>query len=641
MNIEQVRERLSMRPCPPGRVFGTIFFGRATYKTVNALSEAGKSGALIIFIHEEDATETVFEYDGIFAFPRGRTGEMRSGLKAIFDYFGMEEGFQLRTMSESGCERLLTEVRPLVLDILSDLKFARRSGMLHLRCVLENSRLISTMPSYTLERAKRGSGAVICCGGPSLTGQLEELRRLGGKLFIMAVGRAAMLLQEAGLEPDLVVEIDAESVLGNAESRQSFTCPLAAVPIVSPLAARRFGSFVWYGESEGNTAELLRELRGGLPEVHLSRSVVLTALDIAIKTGFDHIALIGSELSLGSGGELHAGEMGNNGDGAIKVPGNEGTEVISTPSLLGIKEALEEYIAICGHEVWNCTTGGALIAGCRRGTLNGFAAMADESKKPGFIRQGDNPLWMTMSRQWRNFRISHEYNSLRLAVEGVLGKFVAGIDRFYPGREDFERELLDDLGGDLKPPERPWEKVSPYRYNSFMGQAERFVALRNPEYAEYLSGLELVDGAPGFRVKPWLQSIPQVELSPGGVALTPGENREHAAYEEIRRFCEANAFNPAGDAVIFINPGDWHYPAEFARCHPDCRIAIIDPNPRLFRLISSHALFTHVFNEHTLVLGAVDELRSWRRQLHAWERDMTRKGFRILRHIHPILGDIE
>ena len=53
--------------------------------------------------------------------------------------------------------------------------------------------------------------AVVVAAGPSLDKNVDKLRKIQRNVFIVAALRSLPVLQAAGVEPDLVVQLDAES----------------------------------------------------------------------------------------------------------------------------------------------------------------------------------------------------------------------------------------------------------------------------------------------------------------------------------------------------------------------------------------------------------------------------------------------
>lgn len=81
----------------------------------------------------------------------------------------------------------------------------------------------------------RGTTAVVCAAGPSLTKQLPLLRERREHLFVIAIGQCFSALREAGIEPDLVHVVEAQDVSHQLERAGG----LQDVPLVLPPQAAR------------------------------------------------------------------------------------------------------------------------------------------------------------------------------------------------------------------------------------------------------------------------------------------------------------------------------------------------------------------------------------------------------------------
>ena len=597
-----------------GRKSLTVFVGHPVPATVAALDRtAREQRALIFFLHDGPDPLTLPDDSPLFH-AAVAAADLPAQFAALCQHFLLEEGFQIKTMCEPGAEPLLERWREPLLTLLSNLKFRRRAEVMLWRCLLRN------LPNIQERRplpapADPNAAVLICAAGPSLARQGEILRRFRHRFHLFCVGRALPRLQAAGVTPDLVVEIDAESRIAGQPDR-----PLAAAVTAAPDVTSAFHPVLWLADPDPERHAVVTAQVGELPSVALARSVVVTALDLAVKAGYRRIALTGSDLCLADDGSLY----GNRNEldfgtpvAAVRLPGNDVPEVISTPGLAGIRDAVQSYLAACPVPVVHCTDGGARLDHTVRQSLEDWAEQ-QASAEP-FVLPPPIP------------------RSILAASPGSAGPEPAIVRWLETARREARPgHSFDQLETGLRQDVRSRDGEV-FRYPSFRAFALACVRRRNPAYADWLATLPDDESAPdGFTVDSLLLLLPQVRQT-DGTPLTPGDNREQTAYDMVSRFAVENKLNAATDAVAIAGPGDWAAAAELARCYPTLPLLVIDPHPRLFRRIMDYTLFLHWFDADTLIAGVgpgvPDNRRGIRQQLREWQR----AGRRILTFTPPAL----
>ncbi|MDD3118464.1 MAG: DUF115 domain-containing protein, partial [Victivallales bacterium] len=266
--------------------------------------------------------------------------------------------------------------------------FTRENRWSTLAAVLDNLPVAALRPGAALAGAAPRGPAVICGAGPSLRQCLPQLRAARERLFLIAVGHAVKPLWQAGITPDLVAEIDPICWCNwNHDYRPDL--PLLATPATAPAVTARFPRLIWAtGNRTDATDNQLWRDAGIVPlPLTVSRSVTITALDFAVQNGFDPIILSGNDLALGNAGETHAATnpiTNAEPPELVAVAGQHGNRVMTTANFLGIKNALEAYLAALassGHAptITNSSADGAAIAGA---PYQSFAAFCSARPEP-------------------------------------------------------------------------------------------------------------------------------------------------------------------------------------------------------------------------------------------------------------------
>ncbi|MDD3119276.1 MAG: DUF115 domain-containing protein, partial [Victivallales bacterium] len=642
MNMMALDARLAGHSRPAGNHVLTVFIGAATPVAVAALNRAAEQGVPILCLGPGDiSAELTVASNWRLFFSSAAPVAVCPVLTRLAEFFGLEEGFQINLTVQQGYEALRDELLPLLAQVLSQVKFSRHCGLLHLRCLLRNLPAICGEGARSLRLATAGATAVICGAGPSLEATAALLWCHRRDYFLIAVGHAVSRLRACGLLPDLVVEIDAECDRNWSEFMTE-DVPLAAFPTVASPVPAGFRRLVWYGEPEREN-RLLPELLGlQLPPVAAARSVMVTALDLAVQAGFARIGMVGSDLCLADDGSIYGGGQGFF-PGGEAVPGNDGGTVISLPALLGIREALERYAASCPQPLFNCTAGGARIAGFHWESLATFLAGAVVTPVVEFAPVPPHPAATELVAAWTRWRNTGEMTAVTALLQERLRRFSAQLraDAVNPALlADFPSRLLADLDRDIYGDPGGGRFSGPYRSAAFRATAIAAVRGGNPEYAAWLDGPEAWGGDPRFHVRSWLEALPEVRLAATGRVLSPGDNREHAAQERLTAFLHREGFDPARHFMVFVAPGDWQEVVRFARSRPGLPFAVLDPFPELFAAVIDYSVFFHYFPATTTIIAWGRKFRKAPRLLHALRRTVAGRDMTIMPRCLPDLADM-
>lgn len=223
----------------------------------------------------------------------------------------------------------------------------------------------------------KGVPAIIVSAGPSLSKNIEQLRKARDKAFLMVVDSAVKHLDEKGIAYDCVVSIDPikpVETMGESDAWKNVPMFCDVVSNYDITSAHR-GKKIWY-MGKGFLAKLYERQGVVLPECIRTGggSVATVAFAIAEFLGFETIVLVGQDLAY-QGEATHAGGIREyyikDEEASVKeIDGIDGQQVKSRWDWIYYRDWFEERIAYNKHlKVIDATEGGALIHGSEVSTL--------------------------------------------------------------------------------------------------------------------------------------------------------------------------------------------------------------------------------------------------------------------------------
>lgn len=307
----------------------------------------------------------------------------------------------------------LVEIRELVNNTLADLRIHRNTVAAFSRTWIAqataNLPALARWPSIDAVGDRfAGVPMVIVAPGPSLAGNIAQLRALEGRAIITAFSHSLKPVLAAGITPDLVLTVDPQDVryhfAGCDLSRTCLVTAATAHPSLFELPAPRQLTL------SANSAidDWIFEGTGDAAVVPGGGSVATTALSLALRWRCDPIIFLGLDLSFPGGayyvatssdGEARAeldeqGRMrvagwsagframkANGGpaaasERAIELPGWHGGTVPSS-FMFGLfhRWFVDRLAGELDVRVYNCTEGGAFIPGMEHRHLADVLAM--------------------------------------------------------------------------------------------------------------------------------------------------------------------------------------------------------------------------------------------------------------------------
>ena len=276
----------------------------STLKTVQELSKKPE----IIFCHSANLSETL----------------MQNYLPAKYGNLQIIEqrGWVNENKEAHTC---INEILKKSLSIISaDYSVQAHFGKIWIHNIMNNARLIKQTENHadSLHRIRQASAenktAVIIAAGPSLDSMIKELENTNTRkdLFIISTDTAWQTLCKHGIHADAVISIDGQSVSYNhfIQNKKNLTVnktqlnpPLFFFDLCSNTsAAKHIASYdypVIFFCSGHPLSMAIKNFSGNtLPYLFSGAgTVTITAVDLALRTGFKKIKILGADFSYSKG----------------------------------------------------------------------------------------------------------------------------------------------------------------------------------------------------------------------------------------------------------------------------------------------------------------------------------------------------
>ncbi len=342
--------------------------------------------------------------------------------------------------------RLNKDIFKLSGEIDSTIKIAENNNnfrnadwSMSMSLITANAAAACLKKSLAFAYEKKHFPAVICGAGPSLSSNYNVLRKYREKLFIITVGRVCGSLMENGIVPDLVVEVDRISRWNWMDHDFHPDVPLLCPPNLSPGVVCRFDKFVWTSARQFNLLTVNGPLQiPKAPELAAAVSVIVPAIDFAVKSGFQNITLIGNDLCVEADGMSHV----NNHFGSEQIErtefkpfkGNHGETVYAPFCFSNLKEQLENYINNCGVKIHNSSTRGVIIEHADFIELEQFCQTFAGSEKTDFWQEIP-PFPTIIPEKFRDFLIAYLSNLSQIVENATLA--LKELDKRHSDTEKF------------------------------------------------------------------------------------------------------------------------------------------------------------------------------------------------------------
>jgi len=521
-------------------------------------------------------------------------------------------------------------------QIMTQIKSAKSSGLISLRSMLANIPRVCEEGFWKPGTRFDGRSAIICGAGPSLEKALPVLREVQNRIPIICVGRVFEYLTDHGVTPWMVVEIDPFSHVNwmkNQDGR-SIEVPLLASICVSPKVVDKFRNILWVVD-KGDADGVLNWAGIKLPELTMNGSTSIAAINAALTLfGFSTVGLVGVDLCYSADSD-HVGKTGIDDNSPVqwKRAGRDGETVTSNP-ILSNQIAFIESIAMKNpFKIFNCSEGGAYIAGTVDMSLDSFSFLDNSQSLPLPVE--------AFGLHRDKVPVDHALAALEDFVNAAVGMHVQWLTQ-EGAEEDIDKlkktagELVSCLSKEVSL--RVKDVTS---FHTFKGQALDFIDRSNKNLCRML-----FKGFPDrcdYRMLPNGMDLPYLEIDgphDEKVRMTSRISNEGMVKDWLRKILNELQFDPFKTVVCFETVGDWSYAVQFAKWFPQAKTIIIDHRPDILEQIISRCQFIHFLPEDAIVIGAVAGLNYKTRYIEAIE-EFQRQGLRDFKLLqHPKLAEV-
>ncbi|MBA2874629.1 motility associated factor glycosyltransferase family protein [Thermaerobacillus caldiproteolyticus] len=193
-------------------------------------------------------------------------------------------------------------------EILEDIKIKEMS-FLRMKNIMEenfqnNIQLFDSHIGSLLGQFE-GKKAALVAAGPSLDDNIDVLKQLKNKYFLLCVGAAYKTLLHHNIEPDAIVMSDPHDLVFEQVKGVSSQIPLIFLATVNKEVVRYWSGtkIILFQEGYPPSEQFAKEHQ--IPLIQTGGSVATTGLDVLIKMGFAEIVFFGQDLAY-KGNQSHS-----------------------------------------------------------------------------------------------------------------------------------------------------------------------------------------------------------------------------------------------------------------------------------------------------------------------------------------------
>lgn len=229
----------------------------------------------------------------------------------------------------------------------------------------ENFTLNSKIQYNTIEKFYenynvKDKTVVIVAAGPSLSLNIQKLKKIREKVLVFAVGSALRPLMNAGIKPDMITIIDPQEIVYNQiQGYENLDIPLCFLSTASNLTVTKYEGpkFMFYNSKTENENVI----------IETGKSVATAALSIAIKGQANTIIFVGQDLAY-LNNKAHCDDYVHddytiNSNLTKKVEGIDGSLLNTTAGWMYFKKWIEDKISENSQVKFINSSAGARIKG--------------------------------------------------------------------------------------------------------------------------------------------------------------------------------------------------------------------------------------------------------------------------------------
>lgn len=176
----------------------------------------------------------------------------------------------------------------------------------HIRDCVKQASLAELIAAFERENVKEERTAILVAAGPSLDNNIQELKAVEGKAFIMAVDTAMKPLLQAGIKPDMFITVDPVKDMFLYEQEGIEEIPMIlSVNVRAGVSKLHTGKHFYTMHNGDYIDSIMKRYEKETVAVLSGGSVATDAFEILRKMKFATIILVGQDLAY-PGNRTHA-----------------------------------------------------------------------------------------------------------------------------------------------------------------------------------------------------------------------------------------------------------------------------------------------------------------------------------------------
>ena len=229
--------------------------------------------------------------------------------------------------------------------------------------------IIHNPGTNALDNLFPGKPAIVVGAGPSLNDALPYLADVQDQFVIVSTGTALRALKNAGIQPDIVMAVDASHKTGSQFQVDCADLYLACSSLVFPPIIPKFKGIFSTSMTANPISQWLSTVSDPKGTLIAAGTVTTTGIDLAIQMGCNPVICLGTDLCFKKDGTTHADNTMYHGsrldpNRLKEVPGNFENTVLTTEQFHCYIDLLSDFIKTKPETRFiNATTGGARIDG--------------------------------------------------------------------------------------------------------------------------------------------------------------------------------------------------------------------------------------------------------------------------------------
>lgn len=200
------------------------------------------------------------------------------------------------------------ELRDIYKTTIIQANTAINFGKVYIENILKN--IVYLSESATIfelkESLPKDIPAIVVAAGPSVSSQIEELKKAKGKAVIVAVDRILDFLLDSGIVPDFVFTLDPSKPVEYFSKREDISIPLLSFMASNHQIYRIHKGKKIICNCSDFLVSFYRDIGKVPPTIISSGSVATAAFTACVELGFKNIILVGQDLAY-KGDATHAG----------------------------------------------------------------------------------------------------------------------------------------------------------------------------------------------------------------------------------------------------------------------------------------------------------------------------------------------